>query len=515
MLLGTPGNDTEKPITSEAFRRRMVNAWSYLQPKHFPIAYKLALIITLVIAVGMTLLGIVIADGQSRLLRQQMNQFGHVLIGQLSETVQEPLLANDAITLRLVAAGITSHVGVLGAALYSDEVKPVVQEGRVPPATQTAQLLAQIEAGRTVAVIDWEAAEGRPESAVTVYFAPVILRDLTVGYALLTFDHTQLLRAQRDTLRAVSAATLLMVVLGGFAAVVLGKRLSRPINALMDASLQVARGDYTFRFTGRRNDEIGTLMEAFNDMSDGLLRKEQVEQVFSRYVSPKVAKEVLSDLDQVQLGGEHVDASVMFADIVGFTALSESMTPQQINALLNEYYGMIADAAHAYHGHVDKYMGDCAMLVFGVPQPEEHHSLHALCCAVLVRQLINELNRRRTAAGRVPVHFHIGCNSGVMLAGNMGSNERMEYTVVGDAVNLASRLATAAGPDQIIISKAMHDLPGIAEQIVSREYDLIKLRGKQTPVAIFEVIDIAEHYREEMAQHYERILLQRPEGEPT
>lgn len=507
--------------TARAFQRvaalpsEVTRRWQNLQPQHFPIAYKLALVISLVITVGMSLLGMVVVDNQTRLLREQMNQFGHTLIAHMAETAKEPLLAGDALGLRLATDSMLRHGGVLGAVIYSDELEPLVTEGLAPAPGQLAQLVQQINGPVPVAALEWSRPGPARATDVIAYFAPITVRNLTTGYVLLTFDHSQLSQAQHATLRAVTAATLVMVLLGTIAAVLLGKRLSRPINDLMDASLQISRGDYSFRFMERRNDEIGTLMQAFNTMSDGLIRKEQVEQIFSRYVSPKVAKEVLSDLQQVQLGGQHVNASVLFADIAGFTALSENLSPQQISTLLNEYFGVIAQAAQAYQGHVDKYMGDCAMLVFGVPQYDEQHSLNALCCAVLIQRLISELNRQRQAAGQIPVHFHISCNSGMMLAGNMGSHDRMEYTVVGDAVNLAARLATVAEAEQIIISKEMQELPTLAGQTVSREHATIRLRGKQHPVATYQVLDVAAHLRPQLEQYYREILRQRFTGIPA
>lgn len=494
---------------------RVGRLWQNLQPQHFPIAYKLALVIALVITVGMSLLGMAVVDNQTRLLRQQMNHFGQALISQMAETVKEPLLAGDTLTLSLAVGSMMRHGGVRGAVIYNEELVPLVSEGLAPAPSHLRQMVQQAAANDRITTVEWRALpQGHPTDAIA-FFTPIEVRELVTGYVLLTFDHSQLSQAQRDTLRAVTTATLLMVLLGAVAAILLGQRLSRPINDLMDASLQISRGNYSFRFAERRNDEIGTLMQAFNTMSDGLLRKEQVEQIFSRYVSPKVAREVLSDLDQVQLGGQHVEASVLFADIAGFTALSERLSPQEISCLLNEYFGVIALAAQAYQGHVDKYMGDCAMLVFGVPQPDELHSLHTACCAVLIQRLIGALNRQRQARGQIPVDFHISCNSGIMLAGNMGSRERMEYTVVGDAVNLAARLSRVAGAGQIIISKEMYGLPNLIGRVIGREHDTIRLRGKQQPVATVEILDLEEPLRQEMAQHYHHILRQHPDLAPA
>src|SRR5512142_121347 len=126
-------------------------------------------------------------------------------------------------------------------------------------------------------------------------------------------------------------------------------------------------------------------------------------------------------METVERGGRRVEATVLFADIAGFTSLSENMHPEEVSALLNEYFSCIAQAAHAFHGHVDKYIGDCAMLLFGVPAEDDDHVFHATACAVVIQRAIHTLNQRREADGLVPVHFRIGINNGVMLAGNMGS----------------------------------------------------------------------------------------------
>lgn len=492
--------------TVTALPSRAAALWQRLQPRRFPVAYKLAVTITVVITVGMMLLGSVIMDNQTRLLRQQTNQFGHALIRQLADTIREPLLASDSLTLRTAADAMTSRAGILGTAIYADDAHALVADGLVPPPPQVKSLLQHISDGDAIAATEWRAAQADDARTVITFFTPIVVRELTVGYALVTLDHSQLMRAQHDTLRAITAATVLMVLLGAIASVFIGKRLTRPINELMDASLAISRGDYGFRFDERRNDEIGTLMEAFNTMTAGLLRKEQVEQVFSRYMAPKVAQEVLNDLDQVQLGGQHVEASVLFADIVGFTTMSEKMTPQEVNSLLNEYFDLIAQAAHVYHGHIDKYMGDCAMLVFGVPQYDAQHPLQAVRCAVLIQRLIEALNQRRVKRNEIAVHFHVSCNSGVMLAGNMGSRDRMEYTVVGDAVNLASRLGGIAEAGQIIIAKPMHDLPLLADEIVSAEHATIRLRGIHEPVATYQVLDVATTHQSYLRQQMQHIL---------
>jgi len=272
----------------------------------------------------------------------------------------------------------------------------------------------------------------------------------------------------------------------------LGKRLTRPIHQLINAGRAISAGDYHVRLNEQRKDELGSLMQSMNEMTEGLLRKEQVEQTFSRYVSPQVAKAVLSNMNQVRLGGQHVEASVLFADIVGFTQLSEELHPEQVNSLLNEYFSIIAQAAHCYGGHIDKYMGDCAMLVFGVPENDPEHSFNAAACAITIQELIKIVNKQRADQGLTQVRFSIGINSGMMLAGNMGAAERMDYTVVGDAVNTASRLAAAADAGDVLISDELSQLLQ-SQGIISARFKTLALKGKKVPLVTYRVLGVAEN----------------------
>jgi len=360
-------------------------------PGFFPIAYKLALVFTLLIAGGMVLLGILVTQNQTRLLQEQMGEFGATVTRQAAEAATEPLLAEDSLTLQVIASNLIDHETILGMAVYSEEGEPIVNAGAVPPVADV-----HFESDN-LHPLDWaDNTKGGKNHALASFIAPVTFQEVSAGYALVTFDRSVMEQAQWDTLQAVIITIALLVILGLIASVWLGKRLTRPIYQLMDASKAISEGNYDFRFAERRHDEIGALMMSMNTMTEGLLRKEQVEQTFSRYVSPNVAKEVLDHLEEVELGGRHIEASVLFADIVGFTSMSENMRPEEVSELLNEYFSYIAQAAHEYNGHVDKYIGDCAMLVFGVPTQDPDHQFNAAACGVLIQRLVSRLNSQRT-----------------------------------------------------------------------------------------------------------------------
>lgn len=459
-------------------------------PRHFPIAYKLAVVFTLVITGGMSTLGIVVARDQTRLLREQMADFGATIVSQVAEASKEPLLAGDRLGLEATLHNLVGKSRVLGAGIYTDERSPVLQAGLVPEEPSMSEQAWEQGA------LDWKEPTQDPDTAraLASFVAPVMFQDVIVGYTIVTFDRTDMEGAETHTLQAVTGATLMLVLVGIGASILLGKRLTRPIHQLMDVSRAISAGNYLMRFDERRNDELGALMQSMNTMSEGLLRKEQVEQTFSRYVSPNVAREVLAHLETVQLGGRRVEATVLFADIAGFTSMSENMHPEEVSALLNEYFSYVAEAAHAFNGHVDKYIGDCAMLLFGVPTEDPDHLFKAVACAITIQALIGRLNLERAERGMQQVQFRIGINCGPMLAGNMGSRERMEYTVVGDSVNLASRLASAGDPGQIVISEEMQLDPRLVGRVETCKLGTIRLRGKRLPVATYQITGLADDY---------------------
>ncbi|UCE90663.1 MAG: HAMP domain-containing protein [Pseudomonadota bacterium] len=472
-------------------------------------AYKLAIVITLLISTSMVLLGLVIVKNQTTLLTAQMDSFGAAVTHQLAESSEELVLSDDLLGLMVLINNLGKTDELLGAAVYSETGVVLASTGLIPAYGVETPRQDQQGSADGAYTQEWLVNRYPLEAQNVVSFVrPIEFQGLTAGYALVTFSKASLAQAVTDTIRAVVAATVLMILLGIVTAYFIGKRLTRPIHRLMRASKAIDQGDYAFRISERRNDEIGYLIEAFNTMADGLLEKTQVENVFSRFVSPNVARQIMENLDHVRLGGEHVNGSVLFADIVGFTSMSEKLPPQEIADLLNEYFTHIAMASRLYRGTIDKFMGDCAMIVFGIPEQDEDHKFNAIACAVMIQRLIERLNTTRQRDGKFPVHFRIGVNSGEMLAGNMGSHDRMQYTVVGDAVNLAARLHNVAVGDQIAITEFLYRDADVHERVNARRHELIKLRGKSEPVTTYIVEGVASSYTRTMNAHIDKLLAQ-------
>ena len=486
-----------------------------LLPTHIPIAYKLAIIITLLISTGMILLGLVIVTNQTQLLKGQMHDYGRTVSSQLAGSSKELILSDDILSLMVLVKNLGTNTNIQGAVIYSEAGRILASTG-ILPNNDITKLYSQSEAIKdNDYTFEWQKTtvnKNDPQNTSTTqldlisFITPIKFQDIIAGHTVVTFSKESLSRSITETVHAILAATIFMILLGIFTAYELGKRLSRPIHHLMNASKAIDKGDYSFRIDERRNDEIGYLIDSFNNMATGLLEKNQVENAFSRFVSTNVAKQIMENLDGIQLGGEHVEATALFADIVGFTSMSERLHPEEVANMLNEYFTYISMASQLYNGTIDKYMGDCAMVVFGAPQPDADHKLNAICCAILIQRLVEKLNVQRIKAGKQAIHFRIGVNSGEMLAGNMGSNDRMQYTVVGEAVNLASRLHTAAKHGQIIISDYMVQDSDVQWNIVAHRHESIELRGIAEPVTTYVVTDLKPPYSDMINQHIDNIL---------
>lgn len=250
---------------------------------------------------------------------------------------------------------------------------------------------------------------------------------------------------QRAALLAGLGALGLAVIL----AILLSRGFARPVRALVAATERVAAGDYEVRVEAASRDELGTLAGAFNEMTEGLMLKERYRGVLDKVVSRDIADELLKG--EILLGGETRRVTTLFADIRGFTAMTEGMEPQRVIALLNEFMERASDAVEAEGGVVDKFVGDELMAVFGAPMSRGSDADRAVRAALGIRRAMEAVNRDRRARGEPPLGVGIGITCGDAVAGNMGSPGRLNYTVLGESVNVASRLCDQAAPGQILV----------------------------------------------------------------
>ena len=479
-----------------------------------PLAVRLALLFVLVICGAMSALGWGISTTLSDIQARQADDLGAAMSRYLARMAREPVMAGDRLTLEVMVTSLLSGESLVGAEILSDKGEPLVSSGLVFSAVNpvlSRGIKARFSGEGGVASWEW-----RTGGAVHVSYAvPIRYQGYTAGYAVVYFNRSYLEQSRRTTIDIILLATLVTTVLAALAAYFVSRRLSAPVHRIMNGVEAFREGNFNFRFKERRRDEFGQLMEALNQMAAGIVRKEQLESMLNRYLSPQVVSKILNDVDQVTLGGRRIRGSVVFADVVGFTRLSESLEPEKVAAVLNHYFGLINRACELCLGMVDKYMGDCAMLVFGALDDDPEHCFHALFCAELIRLVVREENRLRRQAGETAIEFRMGVNTGTMLAGNLGSKNRMDYTVVGDSVNLASRLCGVSGPGDIIISEEIYRRPVIQQRFRVVEHQRIRLRGITEKVPTYRVLGIAPHYLEKLHESF-RVVTgydPRPDGD--
>lgn len=232
---------------------------------------------------------------------------------------------------------------------------------------------------------------------------------------------------------ACGSLVVAAILSGAFA-----RRLSRPVEALAEHTRVIASGDYHTRIELQRSDELGRLAESFNEMSAGLAERDQVRDLLDKNVSPEVAAQLMRD--GAALGGEEREVTVLFADLRGFTRLSESLPPREVLVLLNRYLDRMSAEIERHGGVIDKFIGDEIMALFGAPVARGDDADRALSAALGMQAALAQLNQEFATEGRPPLAIGIGINTARVVAGNMGSQRRLNYSVIGDGVNVAARL---------------------------------------------------------------------------
>jgi adenylate cyclase len=311
----------------------------------------------------------------------------------------------------------------------SDDMQPVestLPEGVAP----------HIEANAIDAGIVNAAAGGEPY--VTAYRP--LLPLITPGRAAIALQRS--LKAELAPSKPMERFLLVLLLASLAAAAVvatlLSRNLSQPLRALAEHTRLIAAGDYATRLEMGRADEIGQLAGAFNRMSAGLAERDRVRDLLDKNVSPEVAAQLMRDGGA--LGGEEREVTVLFVDLRSFTRLSESLPPREVLTLLNRYFDRMSGIVEVYHGIVDKYIGDAIMAIFGAPVALPDHADCAIRAALEMQSALARFNAELEAEGRAKLAFGIGINTSRIIAGNIGSARRLNYSVVGDGVNVAARL---------------------------------------------------------------------------
>ncbi|MCA9514821.1 MAG: HAMP domain-containing protein [Myxococcales bacterium] len=263
-------------------------------------------------------------------------------------------------------------------------------------------------------------------------------------------------RSTKTALLVGAIFAALAVLVGVWAA----RRFAAPVVSVSRAAQQVAGGDFAARVAVTGGDEVGRMAGAFNDMArdlgdyrERLVEETRVRGNLSRFLSPDVVESVVVGAEDLRLGGERREITVMFADVVAFTELVEERSPEFVVGILNELFTIITEIVFKHGGIIDKFIGDCAMAVWGAPRKHDDDAQRAVRAAEEILRWLEVGNAKwRKELGR-DVQLAIGIHTGTAVVGNIGSEKRMEYTAIGDVVNVAARLERLARPGQILVTK--------------------------------------------------------------
>ena len=303
-----------------------------------------------------------------------------------------------------------------------------------------------------------------------------------------------------DRLRELQITIVQASVAGALAALLLGllaaRRLTRPIGALTEGVARVAAGDLSKELPVRSRDEIGQLTRAFNEMVAGLRQRDFIRNAFGRYVSPEVAKTLLESPEGLRLGGHKREVTVLMSDLRGYTRFAEQGDPVRVMEVLNAYLARMADIVIAHGGTINEFIGDAIFAVFGAPLDHADHAERAAAAALAMQAAMDGLNHENADRGWPRFEMGIGVNTGEAVVGNIGSEQRAKYAVVGSAVNLAARVEGCTVGGQIFITtgtlERIRELAEVAEPV------RVELKGILEPVVLHELRGIRGRFAQRL-----------------
>ena len=425
------------------------------------------------------ILGYTMVYRQFSLVESQFRTTGSTLAAQLGAGSVELVFTGDQLGLGGLVHSLNNQPTVISAAIINRDREILAHAGRPIPSSTFKMDFAYQKAGSFA-----------DDNGTVWFYAPVVFKEVSGGAAWVGLDKSGLTSSRQGVIRSGIIVVAVLVLSITLVAIRLGRSLGRPIHDLIEGTRAIESGHYGFRIRKRHSGEFLALTRAFNNMAEGLEQKIRLERLFSRFVSnPVAARYMVRDKIEINREGKRVDASVLFVDLVGYTAFSECRHPEDVAEILNLYFTEFADTCHQHNGNVDKFIGDCAMLIFGCPQHDPDHRFHAMMCAIQIRRRIGQINQRRQEAGLPFMDIRIGISGGIVLAGLLGSHERLQYTVIGEGANLAARLCDLAAPNQILTDRAFYETVNRKYTLNARNSQNISVEGLQSPVETVVVDD--------------------------
>ena len=291
-------------------------------------------------------------------------------------------------------------------------------------------------------------------------------------------------------------------LLGGLVALLVGlllaRRVTGPVSDLSQGVARVSGGDLSQTLPVRSQDEVGQLTAGFNAMLEGLRQRDFIRDTFGRYVSPEVAQTLLESPENLGLGGEKRELTVLMSDLRGYTRFVEQGDPTMVVEVLNHYLGRMTEIIIEHGGTINDFAGDGIVAFFGAPLPGADHAERAAACAIAMQIILDEVNRQHAVQGLPRLEMGIGLNTGEAIVGNIGSEKRAKYTVIGTVINLAARVEACTVGGQVLLSpgtyERIQDLAEVGPPIP------VEVKGIREAILLYELRGLKGRYGRRMPE---------------
>jgi adenylate cyclase len=418
-----------------------------------------------------------------------------------AETIYPPLIT-IAVPLVQDELGRFTHVAVSDIAIsrlqevFSDDSERTLylidKRGSII-AHPNEEWLTNVYSMKKVPIVEKALSDSTLRTRQMQYFDPQENFRALGAYAKTTLGVTVIAQVSEDVIlepaRDVRRNTFFItgLVLSGslFLIFLFSISITTPIEKLVLLAREVARGNFDAKIDVTSKDEVGELALAFDEMTLGLKERDKIKNVFNKFHGSSITEDLLKG--DLSLGGSNKEVTVFFSDIRDFTKFSEGHTPEEVVGMLNEYFAIMVNIINKNGGVVDKFIGDAIMAVWGAPTSSGNDAMNAVKACIEMRIALNELNKRRAVRDETPIKIGIGIHSGRAISGTIGSSERMEYTVIGDTVNMTSRIesSTKAFGTDLLVSDVTAEQ--VKEKYILEYAGSAEVKGKSEPLKLFKV----------------------------
>ncbi|MCP5101359.1 MAG: HAMP domain-containing protein [Chloroflexi bacterium] len=426
-----------------------------------------------------------------------------VALDELSNFLQQQRIGDNGVAFIINGnAEIVAYPGVELAMPDGESFRPLqLNELHVDSVTAAYTQHQQADETRFI----FESGDERYIASFTP-FPGVIGTDWKIGIVVPESDFTGAINRTNQISLLISLGILSLAI---FSAIFISRTISRPIVQLTAETEKIKAFDLD------SNLEIDSPIHEVQQLGASISAMRTSLRAFKKYVPAELVRQLIQTGEGAKLGGHKRELTIMFTDIVGFTSITEGMVPEELMLQLSDYLGEMATTIMAHHGTVDKYVGDGIMAFWGAPLPRPDHAHHACRSALHCQEIVTQLNKRWTDDGKIAFPTRIGLHTGETLIGNMGSTERMNYTLVGDSVNLTSRLegANDVYGTKIIVSHDTYEKT--SDQFYFRPLDVVTVKGKREFILLYELLgekgntpSDTIHLSEQFTQGFEAYIAQ-------